>query len=387
MGTNYCGCCQKNNNEEDINFGPSPEIDINQNSKKEESANMTHNNENLDKNINTSEKWYEFKKNFEIKLPELGEYISKEPFYEKIPKKAFSFMNKNEFTCPDDIIINKEIYLMNPIKLKNGNIYEGNWNKNYKMEGKGKYYKENEKIFIEGIWAEGVLIYGRIYYPNENICEGYIKNSKWNGKGKLIYNTGDIYEGDFINGEMEGKGKLTFIDNTIYEGNFSKGKYNGYGTMKWIVDTISITYEGEFSEACLNNNGKLINNDGEKYEGNFKDNFFNGKGKYTFEDGSTYEGDFDSGKRNGKGIYDKKDEFNYDGSWADDYAHGTGTFTKGNIIIKGTWANGENVDISSIEGAQINDFNNDILNFKIPNINLIPDRLPHLGKIRNNKKF
>ena len=379
MGTKFCGCCNKNNDESEMNFGSSPEV--------KNSKNNSMFNENLESNLSINDKWYEFQKNFEAKLPELGEYISKEQFREKIPKKVLSYMNKNEFKIPDDINTNKEVYLMNPIKFKNDDIYEGNWNKNIIKDGKGLYYKKNEKIFIEGIWDEGVLIYGRIYYPNNDIYEGYISDFNSHGKGKLIYDNGDIYEGDFVNGEMEGKGKIIFKDNTIYEGNFSKSKINGYGIMKWIADKISITYEGEFSEALLNNYGKLTNNDGEQYEGNFKNNFFNGKGKYTFEDGSTYEGDFESGIRSGKGIYNKKDEFNYDGSWADDYPHGTGTFTKGNIIIKGTWCHSENAEISSIEGAQTNDFNKDILNFNIPNINLIPDRLPHLGKVKNNKKI
>ena len=148
-----------------------------------------------------------------------------------------------------------------------------------------------------------------------------------------------------------------------------------------------IIYDGYFSKGILNNQGKLKGNGQEQYEGNFQNNFFNGKGKYTFEDGSTYEGDFESGLRNGKGIYTKKDAFSYEGSWANDYAHGWGTYTFGSVTVKGIWRNGINAEISKIEGCQSNEFNHDILNFKIPETNLKVERLSNLISGNNIKNF
>ena len=117
-----------------------------------------------------------FKQKFESKLPEFGEYISHENFYEKLPMNARSDLSKNKFQIPNDININNELYQMKPIKFKNDNIYWGNWNENIIMDGEGKYYIEAGKIFIQGVWDNGKSIYGRIYYPSNNIYEGYINN-------------------------------------------------------------------------------------------------------------------------------------------------------------------------------------------------------------------
>ena len=362
MGSDCMYFCYKDNNE------------VINNSKKNEynpdNTNIYTNNNNSNNNnqiktisieqieIQENNKYDLFQQNLTSKLPEIGKLITKEQFNEKIPKSISTHSNMNKFQIPDNIVINKDTFELQPVELKNGDIYEGSWNENIIMDGKGKYYIEEEKLFFEGIWDKDKLIYGRIYYPNNNIYEGYINDFNCHGKGKLIYANGDIYEGEF-----------------------NQGEFNGHGIMKWNISEISITYEGEFSGKYLNNYGKLISNNGEQYEGNLKDNLFNGKGKFTFEDGSTYEGDFELGKRNGKGIYIKKDDFSYEGSWSNDLAHGLGSFTKGDIVIRGIWRNGINVEIFSKEGEQTNDFNNNILKFNVPNINLLlPDRLPHLGQ-------
>ena len=342
------------------------------------------NNNKIEEEISEPNKNDIFKKKFETKLVEFGEYITQEQFNEKIPESILTYMSKNQFEIPNDININNELYEMNPIKFKNGNIYQGSWNENIVMDGFGKYYIEAGKIFIEGIWDNGKSIYGRIYYPNNNIYEGHINNSTCHGKGKILFESGDTYKGDFVDGEIEGEGIFTFSDKTTYEGKFVKGDFNGHGIMKWPFGT---TYEGEFNGAYLNNYGKLYDNNGEVYEGNFKNNYYNGKGKYTFNDGSIYEGDFELGLRNGKGIYTKKDEFSFEGSWANDYPHGFGTYTSGDIQIKGIWRNGINAEISKFEGGKIDEFNRDLLNFKIPDINLIPERLPNLNKATNFRNF
>ena len=102
------------------------------------------------------------------------------------------------------------------MEFKIGDTYEGSWNDSIMMDGKGKYYIEEGNLFIEGVWNNGKSIYGKIYYPNNNIYEGYINNSNCHWKGKLIYNN------DFVNREMEGKGKYTYSDATKYEENLVK---------------------------------------------------------------------------------------------------------------------------------------------------------------------
>ena len=314
----------------------------------------------------------------ESRLVELGEFLEDRQFNEKIPEQFRNFITANKFSIPNNLNINENIYLKSPLLLKNGNIYKGNWNENAQKHGYGGYYIETEKKFIEGIWYNDRLVYGRIFYPNNDLYEGYIDNFLPNRKGKMFFSTGDIYNGDFQEGRREGNGTYKFSDGTKYKGKFINNKFNGKGTLEW---TNNIKYEGEFSEGYFNNHGKISDNEGEQYEGNFQNNFIDGEGKYIFEDGSTYEGSFSVNLRNGKGVFIKKDnEFKYEGNWANNFPNGSGIFTKGNIIIEGTWKYGS-IETISKSNAENNEFNRDDLNFsaQIPEINLTPSRLPHMN--------
>ena len=321
-----------------------------------------------------------FNNDFELKLPELGQIIEENQFDGKIPEQVHKYISEKEYKKPDGIEINENVFEKGPIKLKNNDIYKGNWNEKIDKEGYGQYYMETEQKFFEGTWVNNILIHGRIFYQNGDIYEGYIRNFNSHGKGIITLKSGDKYKGDFNEGKREGNGKYIYPDKTTYEGQFKNNKFHGHGVMKWITEE---TYEGEFSEGYFNNQGKLIGKNGEQYEGNFKNNYYDGEGKYTFIDGSTYEGSYALDLRNGKGIFIKKDnEFSYDGNWVDDYANGEGTFVKGDVTIEGTWKNGlyENFPVNN--GGENNQINDNILNFrlKIPIINLIPRRLPHMKK-------
>ena len=117
-----------------------------------------------------------------------------------------------------------------PIEFKNGNVYQGGWNKTLRMEGQGKYFIKDNNIYVEGIWKNGDLLYARIFIGSEDsfdIYQGEIKDSNFNGKGKYIESNGKIYEGDFINGEKNGTGKINYKDGTIFEGQVEKGELKG----------------------------------------------------------------------------------------------------------------------------------------------------------------
>lgn len=321
-----------------------------------------------------------FVQGFESNVPDFKEIMDDEnKFNELIPKRIQKYMTENKFQIPENININTNVIEIKPIKFLDENIYQGTWNEKYSKDGKGKYYMKAEQKFIEGIWENNKLIYGRIFFSNNDIYEGYIKNFNFDGKGKMLYGkSGDNYEGEFSEGKRQGDGKYIFSDKTTYKGKFDNNKFKGKGKMNW--PSMNRKYEGEFSDGCFNNQGKLVGNNGEQYEGNFKNSYYDGQGKYTFNDGSTYEGSFSLNLRHGNGIFIKKNnEFRFEGKWENDYAHGKGTFIIGDTTIKGEWRNGE------FEGQLNNDFNKDILNFKIPLINLIPDRLPHMrSSLRNN---
>ena len=326
-----------------------------------------------------------FTKKFESILHTFGNYYDINEFKQKIPEIANNYMIENVLNIPENILINRNTFEMKPIKFENGNIYCGNWNENYRMDGMGQYYLEEGNLFIEGIWDDGKLIYGRIFYSNDNIYEGQIKDSNYNGKGKLIFNNGETYEGDFSNGDITGNGTFTFSDGTVYEGGFIQGEFKGHGIMKWIN---GIHFEGEFRGPILSNYGKLIGENGEKYEGYFYYNYFHGKGIYTFYDNSCYEGEFEFGLKNGKGIYKKKDEFIYEGEWANDVPHGFGKYYYKDYIIKGVWRDGFNVEIIKFEKGNSVHFDKSQLNFEIKDFNLSPHKLPNLEKMDNIiKKF
>lgn len=341
---------------------------------KECCSNYFFNNQKINKEL--------FEREFEIKVV-IDKKIDENEFNQKIPDKIFKYITKNTFKIPNDKQINTNVLKMPPIKYLTGDIYQGTWNQNYLKDGLGKYYKESDQKFIEGIWENNILIYGRIFFSNYDIYQGDIKELDkefyLNGRGKMLYHkSGDQYNGDFINGKREGDGTYIFSDETKYKGKFVNNKFRGYGEMKW--PHLQIKYIGEFSDGLFNNHGKLIGNNGEQYEGNFKNGLYDGRGKYTFDDGSTYEGSFSANFRHGDGIFiNKNNEFRFEGRWENDFPHGKGTFIIGDITIKGDWRNGY---IETIEGQINNDFNEDILNFQIPNINLIPDRLPHMNPLK-----
>ena len=62
-----------------------------------------------------------------------------------------------------------------PYKFDNGDIYNGQWNKDGLREGRGTL-----------VWQDGSKYIG------------YWTNDQKNRKGRLIYANGDVYEGDWL---------------------------------------------------------------------------------------------------------------------------------------------------------------------------------------------
>ena len=328
-----------------------------------------------------------FSQKFEKKLKYIGKYVLPTDFENILSDKAHLYMIQNVLDLPKNISANKKSFQMKPIEFKNGNIYNGCWNEKYKMDGYGQYYLKTDKLFVEGIWDDGKLIYGRIFFPNDDIYEGQINDSLFNGKGKLISKNGDIYEGEFSDGEKNGKGKFIFNDETIYEGEVSKGLFNGKGKIKW---KNNIEYNGLFIGNKLIGYGKLTNNLGEKYEGNFLNNKFNGKGTYTYDSGSIYFGDFESGIKKGKGTYKRFDGFIYEGYWDNDLANGFGKITYKNCVIESVWKDGKIVEEPNFLVGKEEIFDNKDLNFETESFKLDADKYTHLEynkMLEENKEF
>ena len=271
-----------------------------------------------------SKDFNDFISNFDQNLHYFGEYIKEEELKKIIPEYITNYMKEHPFQVKTDET--EETFETKPIIFQNGNIYHGNWNKNFKMEGKGKYFLKDEKVFAEGNWVDGELKHARVFLPNGDIYEGELRDSMFNGKGKLISNYNDIYEGDFVNGEKTGKGKITFSDGTLYEGEFENGEFKGNGNMTW---TNGFKYDGEFNGRFLNGKGTLTYPNNDFYTGDFENSYFHGKGKYNFyKTGNVYEGDFQYGVRKGKGTYSVPNKYKYKGNWDNDLPCGIGRLMK-----------------------------------------------------------
>ena len=306
---------------------------------------------------------------FENKIKSLGKLISEEEFQMAISQNINIYMQNDPFP------FNRKNFLshkMRPVEFNEGNIYYGEWNENYEMDGYGKYYLKEEKILCEGIWEKGELKTARIYYPNGEFYEGEMANSSYNGKGKFINDKKDEYTGEFLDGEKNGQGKIIFNDGTEYNGHFSKNNFTGYGEMFW---KNGMEYKGYFNDNYLEGIGEM-EGDNEKYEGNFEKNLFHGKGKYTYYNGDEYEGDFEYGIRKGKGMYKQKNGLIFDGMWENNLPNGFCKIKLNGKIIKCNYHNGKIIG-RPVDEDEI--YFNDYIDydFYVENMKL-SKRLPHL---------
>ena len=358
-------CCSGNGDSGQITFDKKPE-------------------ERIITSVN-KESYNNFLSNFNEKIQNInGKYISKDDFDSIIPEKIQNYMKENPLKREKEIV-KKSTYDVEPFEFKNGNIYQGKWNKNMEFDGPGTYYLQQDKVFIEGDWEKGNFSYGRIFYPNGDIYEGQIKDSKPNGKGELKTLNNERYEGDFVNGEKTGKGKIIFEDGTIYEGNIENGKFKGNGKMIW---TNGYEYNGEFDGATLKGKGILKMPNGDIYEGDFdNNNLFHGKGKYTYnKNGNEYEGDFQYGIKKGKGIYTCINEYIYDGYWDNDLPCGFGKLTnwEKNGILKCIWRFGRIAEEPVYEIGNEENFSQVDLNIKLDEMDVNKKELPHLEYVEND---
>ncbi len=369
MGCAECRLCKQGEDSNEYEYNKDNHKKI-QNTLDISLQNKSKNNVNND----NDNKANEFMQKFEENIKSIGQFNSEEEFEILIPEDIKNFIKNEPFPFKSD---NNDSYKVKPVEFENGNIYLGEWNSEYEMNGYGKYYLKEEKVLAEGIWEKGELKRARIFFPNGDFYEGEIDNSVYNGKGKIISQNKDEYIGQFVSGEKNGEGKMIFNDDkTEYTGNFENNNFSGNGNMKW---SNGVEYKGNFKDNYLEGEGVLFDNNGEKYEGNFEKNLFHGKGKYTYLNGDEYEGNFEYGIRKGKGIYRKKDGFTYDGMWDNDVPNGSGKILINDNIIKCNFHNGKRID------EQLNEkitYNEDIdYNFYNVPMNLSAMKLSHLENV------
>lgn len=234
---------------------------------------------------------------------------------------------------------------MPAMRLEDGSVYEGEWDKYGNKHGIGALVKEDGSKMVgcfKGGYLEGK---GRMIESSGLVFEGDFKNGAMNGNGKVQNKSGGKFDGELLDGKLHGKGVEEWPDGTKYKGDYHHGLRHGTGSLEMPDGT---KYKGEFSNDKMQGSGKLDYKNGNNYEGGFKDNMMHGKGIFKWTDGRVYEGDFKNDQKSGKGKMVWPDGKIYDGDWEDNKQHGIALYTfqkkDKEITRKSKWENGSRIE-------------------------------------------
>ena len=259
--------------------------------------------------------------------PQFSEYKANqfqdiEKIYEKVeeelenlvPDEVYQLekqLQSFHLTRPED---NISVQLKNPVKLDDGRIYSGEWNKAGQMHGIGTVLD-----------ADGSKIVG------------IFQNGQLNGKGRKIDSNGMAVEGEFKDGQLDGEAKMTRKDGAKFEGNYENGVLSGKGKEQW---QDGVAYEGEYLDGKRHGQGKLTTADG-VYTGSFRQGKIHGKGVYRFANGNVFKGAWKANRMHGRGRFTWSDGREYVGHWQEDLRHGKGIMRWGDgKEYDGTWDKG-----------------------------------------------
>lgn len=218
----------------------------------------------------------------------------------------------------------KDIFYIPLVKLPNGEMYEGFWNRDGKKHGYGIKVNDDGTVY-KGFWNNDVEEdFGVFVGKNNDYYIGELINGKQEGKGKLVEKGKFEYEGQFKDGKQNGNGTLkNLVENYIYVGDMVDLKKEGKGNLRMNDGT---SYSGEFENDLFSGNGKLIFPNGNSYEGTFKNGKMDGSGTFKWADGRVYEGEYKDGLRSGKGKMNWNENQYYEGEWLNDQQHGEGRY-------------------------------------------------------------
>ena len=120
---------------------------------------------------------------------------------------------------------------------QDGSKWEGRFERDKLVSGKGKLLREDGSCWQEGTWVNGQL-HGLVKLTNDNgtTWVGEFQDGKpWHGCGVYIepWFPNKVQEGTWLNGQLQGLVKLTNDDRTTWVGEFRDGKpWNGRGVYK-----------------------------------------------------------------------------------------------------------------------------------------------------------
>ena len=237
------------------------------------------------------------------------------------------FLSKYEDNKLD--LINKDIYLLQYLKGNDLSYSEG-------------IIKEiNEYNIVHNCTTEQGSSGSPILLKNNLTVIGMHKGFNHKLKlnlGTLIYPLIQLLENYILNNEE----KIIYENGIYYIGQFENNRPNGKG--KLYYNNGNILYEGDFINGKREGFGKYIDKNGDVYEGQWLNGKKHGEGKIFYKNGDLlYEGDFVKGKKEGKGKYIYKNFNYYIGQWLNDLPDGTGTiyYKNGDILYEGEFVKGK----------------------------------------------
>ena len=152
--------------------------------------------------------------------------------------------------------------------------------------------------------------------------------------GYVAWEDGRNYEGAFKNGRPNGEGKMTWSSEVYYEGSFKNGHRHGYGKMV----NKKMTYDGEWRDDMIGDQGAAIFENGDEYLGAFMDGSIHGKGTMRYKNGALYSGDWQNGIPHGEGTLIRSDKSVFNGMIDGGMRQGDGMITwASGDTLKGEW--------------------------------------------------
>ena len=226
-------------------------------------------------------------------------------------------------------------------------------------------------IVVLGFYAMGMFDSNDVLYVNDldySIGEfsftGCMKDGLFSGPGTVTLKNGDVFTGDFNKGRFSGDGAYSFsgaagtgswrFDGVFDNGRVSSGVfYSADGSMVTVSrNSTSVSlygsvwqYNGGFNERGQNGAGSFIFDDGSIYTGGFINGLANGDGEFIDASGNIiYTGRFENGSFNGRGAYFSPDGWSYEGEFKDGQFDGEGIVTDGELIVRGIWEKGVQIE-------------------------------------------
>jgi len=196
----------------------------------------------------------------------------------------------------------------------NGDIYIGEFNKNFHRNG-----------------------FGRMDFVKGGFYEGFWKNNAKNGIGKIPWKNDLIEEGLFEDDKLLKIFKLSFDDGTRFEGEYSIADSKGEGKLITKEGVYNGTVVGDFIREGF---GIMNFANGNAYEGEWKDDIFHGQGKFQHvQDNYVYTGNIERGQKHGLGSIKFDDGTQYTGHWYKDKYADKGMLIQGDIKYDGFFKN------------------------------------------------